>query len=515
MLTPFRNEPLRDFSDPGQRDAMHRAVVEVAGRLGESRPLVINGQAVSGVGEIVSTDPADNQTVVAKVAKAGPADVQRALAGAWDAFAAWQTWTPTARAQVLVRAAAIMRRRKAELSAWEIFEAGKTWGEADGDVAEAIDFLEYYARQMIRLGQGVEVTQLPGERDEAFYQALGVGVVIPPWNFPLAIPTGMVAAAVVAGNTVLFKPASTTPMLGALLVEILSAAGLPPGVVQFLPGAGAAIGDLLVSHPKVRFISFTGSKDVGLGIIELAAHHQTGQRWVKRVVAEMGGKDAIVVDETADLMSAADGIVASAFGFQGQKCSACSRAIIVDAVYDKVVEAVVERTQALVMGHPKEPTVQVGPVIDSRAKEKIAGYLALAPIEGTVVVGGQVANRPGNYIHPTVVVDVLPDARLAQEEIFGPVLAVIRATDFDHALEIANGTEYGLTGSLYSQDRSRIARARTEFQVGNLYINRKCTGAMVGAHPFGGFNMSGTDSKTGSPDYLLLFLEMKAVAEKL
>ncbi len=514
MLAPFVNEPPRDFSAPDQRAAMERAVAMVAGRLGESRPLLINGQAMSGVGEIISTDPADNQTVVARVAKAGPAEVEQALLGAWDAFRAWQAWSATARAQVLLRAGAIMRRRRDELSAWEIFEAGKTWGEADGDVTEAIDFLEYYARQMIRLDQGVEVTQLPGEGDEAFYQALGVGVVIPPWNFPVAIPTGMVSAAVVAGNAVLFKPASTTPMLGALLVEILTAAGLPPGVVQFLPGAGGAIGDLMVSHPKVRFISFTGSKEVGLRIIELAAHHQVGQRWVKRVVAEMGGKDAIVVDETADWALAADGIVASAFGFQGQKCSACSRAIIVDSVYDQVVGAVVERTKALVMGHPKEASVQVGPVIDGRAKDKIASYLSLAPTEGTVVVGGKVADRPGNYIQPTVVVDVSPEARLAQEEIFGPVLTVIRAKDFDHALEIANGTEYGLTGSLYSQDRSRITRARTEFQVGNLYINRKCTGAMVGAHPFGGFNMSGTDSKTGSPDYLLLFLEMKSVAEK-
>ncbi len=514
MLAPFVNEPLSDFSDPARHRAMEDALATVASRLGAVRPLVINGQASSGVGEITSTDPADNRTVVAKVAQAGPKEVELALSGAWDAFSAWSTWTPVARAQVLLRAAAIMRRRKAELSAWEVFEAGKTWGEADGDVAEAIDFLEYYARQMIRLGQGVEVTQLAGEHDEAFYQALGVGVIIPPWNFPLAIPTGMVSAAVVSGNAVLFKPASATPMLGALLVEILTAAGLPPGVVQFVPAAGGAIGDQLVSHPRVRFVSFTGSKEVGLRIIELAAHHQSGQRWVKRVVAEMGGKDAIVVDETADLALAADGIVTSAFGFQGQKCSACSRAIVVDAVYDQVVGAVVERTRALVMGHPKDPAVQVGPVIDARAKEKIAGYLALAPSEGTVVAGGHVAEGPGNYVEPTVVVDVAPGARLAQEEIFGPVLTVIRARDFSHALEIANGTEYGLTGSLYSVDRARIVEARTRFRVGNLYINRKCTGAMVGAHPFGGFDMSGTDSKTGSPDYLLLFLEMKSVAER-
>jgi 1-pyrroline-5-carboxylate dehydrogenase len=514
MVEPFRNEPLSRFDDPDVRARMEAALRYVEGELGQRYPLQIAGRPVETGDFIRSEDPANTDVTVGLVAKAHREHVDEALKAAWEAFPAWRALGAPARARILFRAAAAMRRRKLELAAWEVYEASKSWAEADADVAEAIDFLEYYARQMLRLDRGVEVTSLPGEEDEAFYLPLGVGVIIPPWNFPLAILTGMTASAIVAGNTVVLKPASPTPVMGVKFMEIMAEAGLPPGVVNFLPGDGGEIGDALVTHPRTRFVSFTGSRDVGLRINELAAKHQPGQRWIKRVVAEMGGKDAIIVDETADLDAAAEGIVVSAFGFQGQKCSACSRAILVDKVYDEVVAKVVARASELRVGPPQDPTNTMGAVIDRRAFDKIRSYIDIGRHEAKLLLGGEVHEGKGYFIPPTIFGDVDPKSRLGQEEIFGPVLSVMRARDFDHALDIANDTEYGLTGSVYSRDRRRLEKARLEFHVGNLYFNRKCTGAMVGAHPFGGFNLSGTDSKTGSPDYLLLFLQMKSVAEK-
>ncbi len=513
-IDPYRSEPLTDFSNEANRRLMEEALQSVKRQLGQQYSLLIDGVHQSTPDEIVSINPGNPDQVVGRVAKATKEHIDQALKAAWEAFRAWKRVPGPTRARYLYKAAAIMRRRKFELSAWEVYEAGKTWGEADGDVAEAIDFLEYYARQMERLSHPVPTTPLPGEEDVAFYVPLGVGAIIPPWNFPLAILTGMSSSAIVAGNPILLKPASPTPVIAAKFVEIMEEAGLPAGVLNFVPGDGGVIGDHLVTHPLTRFISFTGSREVGLRINRLAADPENGQRWIKRVVAEMGGKDAILVDETADLESAAQGIVQSAFGFQGQKCSACSRAIIVDSVYDKVLNRVLELTRELKLGPAEDFKNHMGPVIDQKAFKKIQSYIDWGREHAKLVAGGNAPHDKGYFLEPTIFSEVAPGSKLEQEEIFGPVLSFVRARDFDHALEIANDTEYGLTGSIYSKNRGRIEQAREEFEVGNLYINRKCTGAVVGAHPFGGFNMSGTDSKTGSPDYLLLFMQMKAVAEK-
>ena len=515
MIEPYRPEPLVNFQDPQVRDRMEQALASVRQQLGNHYPIVVGGERRTHETEIRTYNPSKLDETIGFVTKADPTDVEDAIQAAEEAFRSWSHQSAAFRARVLLKAAANMRRQKFLFSALEVYEAGKTWPEADGDVAEAIDFMEYYARQAMRLAEPVTVTNLPGEEDEAFYIPLGVGAIIPPWNFPLAICCGMTTGAIVAGNTVLLKPASVTPVIAAWFVRLLEESGLPKGVVNFVPGDGSKIGDLIVGHPRIRFISFTGSKEVGLHINELAAKPQKGQIWIKRVVAEMGGKDCIVVDETyPDLDQVAADIVTAAFGYQGQKCSACSRAIVVDAVYDKLVEKIVARTKALTVGPAADPNNAVGPVIDGPAERKILEYIEVGKKTAKLLAGGSKTSDAGHFIAPTVFGDVAEDAVLAQEEIFGPVLAIIRARDFEHAMSIANGTEFGLTGSLFSGCRNRLEYARRDLHVGNLYLNRKCTGAVVGAHPFGGFNMSGTDSKTGSPDYLLLFTQMKSVAER-
>jgi 1-pyrroline-5-carboxylate dehydrogenase len=515
MPTEFRNEALVDFSLAPNRAAMAKAVELVQSQLGKHYPLVIGGKRIDTKDRIKSVNPAQPDEVVGTVAKADIALADQAIAEADKAFGWWKKWEPAARARILWRAAAALRRRKFEFSAWMVFEAGKSWAEADADTAEAIDFLEFYGREAVRWGANQGVTPLPGEDNQVFYIPLGVGIAIPPWNFPLAIMAGMTTAAAVAGNTVVLKPASVTPVIAAKFVELLEEAGMPAGVVNFLPGSGGAIGDHLTQHPRTRFISFTGSKEVGLRIWELASKRSPGQMWLKRVIAEMGGKDAILVDETADLDAAAEGIVASAFGFQGQKCSACSRAIIVKSVYKDVVDRVVDRAKRITVGPPRDPMNAMGPVIDESAFKKISEYIEIGKSEGKLVLGGEKWSGPGYFIPPAIVADVKPTARIHCEEIFGPVLAILEARDFDHGLEIVNSTEYGLTGAVFSRDRARLERARHEFHCGNLYFNRKCTGALVDVHPFGGFNMSGTDSKAGGRDYLGLFLQMKSVCEKL
>jgi 1-pyrroline-5-carboxylate dehydrogenase len=516
MLAEFINEPLTNFADPTNAAAMHAALRDVQAEFGRDWPLIIGGQQVTTGAWIDSFDPCHKNQCVGRAARASQAEAERALHNAWAVFPEWSRWSPAERARVLLKAAAMMRRRKHLFSATMVYEAAKTWPEADGDTAEAIDFLEYYAREAIRLAHPHELPHLAGEDNELMYQALGVGVVIPPWNFPCAITVGMTAAAIVAGNTVILKPASLTPIIAARFVEVLHEAGLPPGVVNFLPGGGADIGDFLVAHPRTRFISFTGSRDVGTHIYALAAQVQTGQRWLKRVVAEMGGKDAIIVDDTADLDAAAEGITVSAYGFQGQKCSAASRAIVLDPVYQDVLGRVASRAEALREGPAEEQASQIAAVIDQTQYDKILSYMEVGQREGRLVTGGEPGGptNQGWYIQPTIFADLPEDGRMAKEEIFGPVLSFIRARDYMHALAIANGTEYGLTGGVYSRDRSRLERARREFQVGNLYFNRKITGAMVGAQPFGGFLMSGTDSKAGGPDYLQLFMEAKVVVER-
>ncbi len=525
MLTPYRPEPYVNFAEPEPRRRMLEALAAVRAQLGQSYPLRIGEQRITTRDTIRSIMPAAPGTIVGSVAKATTEHAEQAVRAATETFKTWSRVDPETRARVLFKAAAIMRRRVYELSAWMCFEVSKSWIEAYADVCETIDFLDFYGREMIRLGGSQPVTPFAGEDNELRYIPLGVIVVIPPWNFPLAICTGMTTAAAVAGNTVVLKPASTAPVIAARMVEILAEAGLPPGVVNYCPGSGGAIGDYLVEHPGVRAISFTGSKEVGLRIFEKAARVAPGQKWLKRTVLEMGGKDCIVVDETADLEAAAEGVVASAFGFQGQKCSACSRLIAHQDVYDALLERVVARTKLLTQG---DTTTQenyfMGAVIDESAFRKISDYVEIGRKEGRLALGGPAAGgaAPGSgrdpqgyYIAPTIIEGVPRTARIACEEIFGPVLAVMKARDFDDALDIANGTEYGLTGALFSRDRFRLERARHEFHVGNLYLNRKCTGALVDVQPFGGFNMSGTDSKAGGRDYLLLFLQGKSISERL
>ena len=514
-MRDFSNEVFTNYGDEKEHRQMLAALQRVESQLGQAYPLLIGGKATQTEQQIVSLNPSNKDQVIGYVSKADPALAERAMQAALAAFDGWKRKSFPERARYLLKAAAIMRRTKHELSAWMCYEAGKTWAEADGDTAEAIDFLEFYAREAIRLGEVQPIVKIAGEDNEQHYVPIGVGIVIPPWNFPLAILTGMTSAAVVAGNTVIVKPASSTPVIAAKLMEIFQAAGVPAGVINYLPGNGAEIGDFLTQHPQTRFISFTGSRDVGIHIYELAAKVQPGQLWLKRVVAEMGGKDAIVVDKDADLEEAAQAIVSSAFNFAGQKCSACSRAILFEDVYDQVAARIVELTNAMRVGPGMEEESAIGPVVDESAYRKILDYIEVGKTEGKLLAGGGKADGNGYYIQPTVFGDVLPEARIAQEEIFGPVLALIKAKDYKHAIAIANGTDYGLTGSVFTRNRDHLEYARQEFHVGNLYFNRKCTGALVGVHPFGGFKMSGTDSKAGGRDYLLLFSQAKAVAEKL
>ncbi|RKY88011.1 L-glutamate gamma-semialdehyde dehydrogenase [candidate division KSB1 bacterium] len=513
MKVEFKNTPLIDFSVEENRKKMEEALDYVSSQFGNHYDIVINGEKVKTGETFNSINPSNKDEIVGVFEKADIETANKAVEAASDLFKSWKNVDPFTRARYLWKAAEIMRRRRIELAAWMVMEEGKNWIEADADVAEAIDFLEFYGREMVRLGLPQPLTRRETEDNELYYIPLGAGAVIPPWNFPLAILVGMTSAAFVSGNTVVLKPASTAPTIAAKFMEILDEACLPPGVVNFLPGPGGKIGDSIVSHPKTRFIAFTGSKEVGLRINELAAKTSEGQIWIKRVILEMGGKDLIIVDKVADFDDAAGGIVASAFGYQGQKCSACSRAIILEDVYDMMVEKIVERTKNITVGPVKDQNNYMGPVIDKWAYEKILEMIEVGKKEGKLVIGGNKAPGNGFFIQPTIFKDVPPDARIAQEEIFGPVLAIIKAKDFDDALEIANGTEYGLTGSVYSRDRINLEKARRDLHVGNLYFNRKCTGALVGVHPFGGFNMSGTDSKAGGRDYLLLFTQAKAVSE--
>ncbi len=516
MLMPYRPEPYVNFAETEPRQKMIAALKDVRGRLGQTYPLRIGDQRINTDQKIESVMPAHFKTVVGYVGKASRDQAEQAVRTAAATFKTWSRVAPDVRAKVLLKAAAIMRRRIYELSAWMCFEESKSWIEAYADTCEAIDFLEFYGREMIRLGGPQPVTPFPGEDNELRYIPLGVGVVIPPWNFPLAITCGMTSATLVTGNTCILKPASTAPVIAAVLCEVLEQAGLPPGVVNYLSGSGAEIGDYLVEHPQTRFVAFTGSMDVGLGIYEKCGKVAKGQTWLKRAILEMGGKDCIVVDETANLDEAAEGIVVSAFGFQGQKCSACSRLIAHQAIYDKLLEKVVERARKLTVGDTtSEENVYMGAVIDEKAYKTINGYIDIGKKEGRAVLADTKVPGGGYFVPPTIIADVDRNARIAQEEIFGPVLAVIKARDFDDALSIANGTIYGLTGALYSNDRMRLERARHEFHVGNLYLNRKCTGALVDVQPFGGFNMSGTDSKAGGRDYLLLFMQGKSITERL
>ena len=517
MFTPFHNEPYVNFAEEGPRQKMLDALTLVTGQLGKTYPLLIDGERIETEAKLASRNPAKTSQIVGYLSEATPELADQAVFAASQAFKTWSRVPVEVRARYLVKTAAILRRRIYEFSAWMVYEASKPWAEAYADAAEAIDFLEFYAREALRWGQPHPTTPFPGEETEVLTIPLGVGVVISPWNFPLAIMAGMTAAAVVTGNTVVMKPAEQTSVIAAKFMELLEAASLPPGVVNFLPGPGETVGEALTGHPDARFVSFTGSKNVGLHIYQRIATHQPGQKWLKRAILEMGGKDAIVVDEDVNLDYAAMEVVTSAFGFQGQKCSACSRLIAHASVYDRLLDKVVERAAKLTVGDPADNRNNLGAVIDAEAYERIITFIATGRAEGRLLLGGRdttETNVGGYFVHPTIIADVDPKARVAQEEIFGPVLAVIKAENFDHALEIANGTEYGLTGAVFSNNRVHLERARHELHVGNLYLNRKCTGALVDVHPFGGFNLSGTDSKAGGRDYLSHFLQAKSIAER-
>ncbi len=514
-MIPYKHEPFTDFTKDENRNAYLEGLKIVDSYLGKEYPLIIGGERITTEDKIVSYNPAKKNQIIGSVSKASQELAEKAMQEADKTFQTWKRVKPEIRADVLFKAAAIIRRRKFEFSALLTREAGKPWNEADADTAEAIDFLEYYGRQMLEMKDGRPVNSRPGEYNRYDYIPLGVGIVISPWNFPFAIMAGTTVAAVVTGNTVLLKPASTTPVVAYKFVEVLEEAGLPAGVVNFVPGSGAEVGDYLVDHPKTRFISFTGSRDVGLRIFERASKLSKGQIWLKRVIAEMGGKDTIVVDNEADLELAAQSIVKSAFGFSGQKCSACSRVVIVKDVYDQVVDRVVELTKQLKVGDPEELSNDVATVIDPAAFNKIKEYIEIGKQEGRLIIGGTADDSVGYFVHPTVFADVSPTARIMQEEIFGPVVGITKAENFKEAIEIANNTEYGLTGAVITNNRMNLEYAREEFHVGNLYFNRGCTGAIVGYQPFGGFNMSGTDSKAGGPDYLTLHMQAKTTSEML
>ncbi|MDR7244124.1 L-glutamate gamma-semialdehyde dehydrogenase [Priestia megaterium] len=513
MVVSYSHEPFTNFKDENNKKAFQEALTYVNTQLGKTYPLVINGEKVETEEKITSVNPANIKEVIGYVSTVNKDLAEQAMQSALKAFETWKKWKVEHRADILFRAAAIIRRRKHEFSSYLVKEAGKPWNEADADTAEAIDFLEYYARQVLTLKDGSPVKSRDGEYNQYNYIPLGVGIIISPFNFPLAIMAGTAVAAIVTGNTILLKPADATPVVAAKFVEVMEEAGLPKGVLNFIPGATPEIGDYLVEHPKTRFVSFTGSRAVGCRIYERAAKVQPGQKWLKRVIAEMGGKDTVVVDKDADLDLAASSIVYSAFGFAGQKCSAGSRAVVHQDVYDEVLEKAVALTKTLTVGNPEEVSTYMGPVIHEASYKKVLSYIEIGKEEGRLVAGGEADNSTGYFIQPTIFVDVDEKARLMQEEIFGPVVAFSKARDFDHMMEIANNTEYALTGALLSNNREHIERAREEFHVGNLYFNRGCTGAIVGYQPFGGFNMSGTDSKAGGPDYLVLHMQAKTTSE--
>jgi len=515
MPTPFVNEPLSNFDDPAIAAQMQRAIDAVRAQLGLEYPLIIDGKKIKTDGKIESLDPSNPEQVVGYAAHGKQAHAEQAMQAALKAFESWRKVSAEDRATCLFKAAKTIREHKFEYAAWMVFEVGKSWVEADADVAETIDFLEFYGREALRLADDQPLTKIPGENNSLEYIPLGVGAVIPPWNFPMAIMAGMTSAAVVAGNTVVLKPSSDSPVIAAKFMEVLEQSGVPAGVVNFVPGGGREVGEYLITHPKTRFIAFTGSKEVGLHINLEASKARDGQIWIKRAVLEMGGKDSIVVDDDCNLDDAAKGVAAAAFGFQGQKCSACSRAIVHEKVYDQFVKKLLPLVDSLKQGAPYESKdINMGPVINEGAAKSILEYIEAGKTEGDLLAGGMRAAGNGYFIQPTVFGNIPPDATISLEEIFGPVLALIKAKDFNNAIEIANNTEYGLTGAVYSNKREHLEQARRDFHVGNLYFNRKCTGALVGVHPFGGFNMSGTDSKAGGRDYLLLFTQAKLMSEK-
>lgn len=511
----FENLVPYDFSIPANVTKQKDALKKIQTQLGKEWPNYVGGKEVKTEKKTLSYNPGNKDVLVGTFQKAGQKEAEVAIQAAAKAFETWKRVPAKERADYFLKAAKIAKKRRFEINAWMITEAGKNFAEADADTCEAIDFLEFYAREAMRYAQDQELTPFPGEINRYTYIPLGVGLCIPPWNFPFAIMVGISTAAMVAGNTIVMKPSSDTPMMARLFTDIMIEAGLPKGVLNYFVASGAEAGDYMVTHPLTRFISFTGSMEVGMRINKLAAEKSEGQIWIKRVIAEMGGKDTIIVDDEADIDDAVSGTVAAAFGFQGQKCSACSRVVVDKKIYKEFVQKLKVEVEKIQIGDPYE-NFRMGPVINASSEKSILEYIKIGNSEGKLLTGGnKVKGLNGYYIEPTVFTDIKPNARISQEEIFGPVLAVIKANNYDDAIKIANNTIYGLTGAVYSMNREKLDRAAVEFHAGNLYLNRKCTGALVDVHPFGGFNMSGTDSKAGSRDYLMLFLQGKSIAEKI
>lgn len=513
-LSAFANEPLfAGCDDPQVKEAFPRAIAHIRGQLGRDYPLHINGKDVVTDEVIESINPADPNEIIGRIYQAGTKEIEEALTAAHNAFQTWRDASPAERAEYLVKAAKIARERIYEYSAWQVLEEAKQWAQAYNDLAEGIDFLEYYAREMLRLGQTRDMGSYAGEIHQYFYQAKGVAAVISPWNFPFAIACGMCAAAIVAGNCVVFKPSNQSPVVGHHLVELFREVGLPDGVFNYTPGRGSIMGDYLVDSPKVSIIAFTGSMEVGLRIIERAGRTPDNQPSVKKIICEMGGKNAIILDDDIDMERAVTAVLYSAFGYQGQKCSACSRLIVHEAIYDAFVPKLVEAARKLKIGPPEDPENYMGPVIDRAAQQKILEYVELAEKEGKILYSSEVPDK-GFYVPMTIVEDITPEDRLAQEEVFGPILAIMRARDFDEALDWANSTRFALTGGVFSRNREHLEKARRQFRVGNLYFNRSCVGAMVQIQPFGGFKMSGVGTKAGGPDYLPHFMDPRALTEQ-
>ncbi|MBI5248927.1 MAG: bifunctional proline dehydrogenase/L-glutamate gamma-semialdehyde dehydrogenase, partial [Desulfomonile tiedjei] len=507
---PFRNEPVTDFSKSENRSRMKEALSKCKNDFDRKYPLLLGEEQIFTEQLTHSLNPARPEETVGRVSAADKNHAKEAVQRAKQALNMWRRTDPKERAEYLSRAAQVMRRRRFRLMALEVYEVGKTWKDADGDIAEAIDCLEYYGREMKRIGVRRVLGDYPGEKNLYLYEPRGVGVAITPWNFPIAIPTGMVSAAVVTGNAVVFKPSGLSPVCGWELVDIFRVAGLPPGILQFLPGPGGEIGEYLVSHPEIDFIAFTGSRDVGLKIVRLAAETRPGQRNVKRVVAEMGGKNAVIVDETADLDEAVRGVVESAMDFQGQKCSAGSRAIVVETIFEEFSSRLKQAMESLRIGPTEEPRNLFGPMVDEAAAKKTLKYIAIGLEQGSPLLVKEV-DAGGFFVGPALITDVDPDSTISRDEIFGPVLILIKARDLEEAISLANNSDYALTGGVFSRSPENIEKVKNEFNVGNLYINRKITGALVGRQPFGGFRMSGVGAKSGGPDYLLQFMRARSI----
>ena len=512
-LSPFQNEPAADFTQEHIRLAFPKAIADIRKQIPKTCPLFINGKQVLTSDKIPSVNPANPSEIIGQIHQAGTNEVNQAIAAAKSAFETWQDVPAEQRAQYLIKAAEIGRKRIYELAAWQVLEVGKQWDQAYNDVAEAIDFFEYYARQAIRLGKPQQLGSVPGEINLYLYEPKGVAAIIAPWNFPLAISAGMASAAIVTGNCVVYKPSVFSSVVGHNLLEIFEQAGLPKGVFNYIPGRGHIIGDYLVEHPDISLIAFTGSVEIGNRIIERAAKVQSGQPNVKKIIAEMGGKNAIIIDDDADLDEAVPHVLYSAFGFQGQKCSACSRVIVLDAVYEKFVERLIKAAAALQIGPAEDPANVMGPVVDSSAQKNILQYIEIGKKEGKMIFQAKIPQGSGFYAPITIFDNITPQSRIAQEEIFGPVLAVMKAKDFEQAIEWALSTRFALTGGVFSRSPNHLSIASKKFKVGNLYLNRNCVGAMVERQPFGGTKMSGVGTKAGGPDYLLHFMDPRTITE--